>query len=52
MPSHEQTNGGLRPDKQNLKKASVDDLRRIYENRANAAEGMAQARGSRQNSQG
>ena len=50
-PSHEQANGGLQPNKLNLKKASVDDLRRIYEDRANAADGMAQARrGSSQNS--
>lgn len=50
MPSQEQTNGGLQPNKLNLKKASVDDLRRIYEDRANAADGMAQARrGSSQN---
>lgn len=55
-PSHEQANGqqngnnGLQPNKLNLKKASVDDLRRIYEDRASAAEGMAQARrGSSQN---
>jgi len=52
VPSQEQTNGGLQPNKLSLKKASVDDLRRIYEDRANAADGMAQARGSRQNSQG
>jgi Rho GTPase-activating protein 1 len=53
-PSQEQSNGGggLQPNhKLNLKKASVDDLRRIYEDRANAAEGMAMARrGSGQNS--
>lgn len=52
VPSQEQTNGGLQPNKMSLKKASVDDLRRIYEDRANAPDGMAQARGSRQNSQG
>jgi Rho GTPase-activating protein 1 len=51
-PSQEQSNGGLQPNnKLNLKKASVDDLRRIYEDRANAAEGMAQGRrGSTQHS--
>jgi len=58
MPSYEQANGSLQngnnnlqPNKLNLRKASVDDLRRIYEDRANAAESMAQARrGSSQNS--
>jgi Rho GTPase-activating protein 1 len=46
IPSHEQANGdgngNLQPHKLNLKKASVDDLRRIYEDRAR--------RGSSQNS--
>lgn len=54
MPSQEPANGGgnsLQPNKLNLKKASVDDLRRIYEDRANAADGLAQARrGSSYNS--
>lgn len=37
-------NNNLAPNKLNLKKASVDDLRRIYEDRANAAEGLAKAK--------
>lgn len=50
MTSRESGNGGsqqhLQPSKPNLKKASVDDLRRIYENRASGAEGQAGARRS------
>ena len=34
----------LAPNKPNLKKASVDDLRRIYEERASAAEGLNRLR--------
>jgi Rho GTPase-activating protein 1 len=50
MTSHEQKNElsqnghNLAPNKLNLKKASVDDLRRIYEERASAAEGLEKVR--------
>ncbi|CAK4033084.1 hypothetical protein DOTSEDRAFT_72126 [Lecanosticta acicola] len=33
--------GGLQPNKLNLKKTSVDDLRRLYEERVTTAEGLA-----------
>jgi Rho GTPase-activating protein 1 len=39
-----QNGNKLAPNKLNLKKASVDDLRRIYEERASAAEGLDRLR--------
>jgi Rho GTPase-activating protein 1 len=39
-----QNENKLTPNKLNLKKASVDDLRRIYEERASAAEGLDRLR--------
>lgn len=39
-----QNGNELAPNKLNLKKASVDDLRRIYEERASAAEGLDRLR--------
>lgn len=59
MASMESANGSsqhgntLQPSKLNLRKASVDDLRRIYEDRASAAETLVAAgRRSSHNSQG
>jgi Rho GTPase-activating protein 1 len=45
--SGEGRNPGLEPRKLDLRKASVEDLRRLYEERGRTAEGLAKADAAR-----
>ena len=45
-----QSKPGLEPQKLNLKKSSVDDLRRLYEERVNTAQSLAKADAARKGS--